>query len=94
MTSVWPVLNQQLNNQEWNQCQIVELVILIVSANKIYFGCLIELQRAVIDKYVEPKDRSLGKIRKHFRGMANIQGVTGGTDQTSRDCSLGQTIPI
>jgi len=23
-----------------------------------------------------------------------IQGVTGGTDQTSGDCSLGQTIPI
>ena len=24
----------------------------------------------------------------------NIQGVTGGTDQTSGGCSLGQTIPI
>ena len=24
----------------------------------------------------------------------NIQGVTGGTDQTSAECSLGQTIPI
>ena len=24
----------------------------------------------------------------------NIQGVTGGTDQTSGECSLGQTIPI
>jgi len=23
-----------------------------------------------------------------------IQGVTGGTDQTSGECSLGQTIPI
>ena len=25
---------------------------------------------------------------------ARIQGVTGGTDQTSGECSLGQTIPI
>ena len=24
----------------------------------------------------------------------NIQGVTGGTDQTSGECSLGHTIPI
>ena len=24
----------------------------------------------------------------------HIQGVTGGTDQTSGECSLGQTIPI
>ena len=24
----------------------------------------------------------------------HIQGVTGGTDQTSEECSLGQTIPI
>ena len=24
----------------------------------------------------------------------DIQGVTGGTDQTSGECSLGQTIPI
>ena len=24
----------------------------------------------------------------------NLQGVTGGTDQTSGECSLGQTIPI
>ena len=23
-----------------------------------------------------------------------VQGVTGGTDQTSGECSLGQTIPI
>jgi hypothetical protein len=42
--------------------------ILIVLANKSYFWCLIELQRAVINKYVEPKDRSLGNIREHFRG--------------------------
>ena len=27
-------------------------------------------------------------------GVRNIQGVTGGTDQTSGECSLGQTIPI
>ena len=26
--------------------------------------------------------------------MTYIQGVTGGTDQTSGQCSLGQTIPI
>ena len=26
--------------------------------------------------------------------MESIQGVTGGTDQTSGECSLGQTIPI
>ena len=25
---------------------------------------------------------------------SNIQGVTGGTDQTSGGCSLGQTLPI
>jgi len=27
-------------------------------------------------------------------GLATIQGVTGGTDQTSGACSLGHTIPI
>ena len=27
-------------------------------------------------------------------GGVYIQGVTGGTDQTSGECSLGQTIPI
>ena len=26
--------------------------------------------------------------------LDNIQGVTGGTDQTSGECSLGKTIPI
>ena len=26
--------------------------------------------------------------------LCTIQGVTGGTDQTSGECSLGQTIPI
>ena len=26
--------------------------------------------------------------------IIRIQGVTGGTDQTSGECSLGQTIPI
>ena len=26
--------------------------------------------------------------------LQNIQSVTGGTDQTSGECSLGQTIPI
>ena len=26
--------------------------------------------------------------------VKSIQGVTGGTDQTSGECSLGQTIPI
>ena len=26
--------------------------------------------------------------------LYNIKGVTGGTDQTSGECSLGQTIPI
>ena len=26
--------------------------------------------------------------------IENIQSVTGGTDQTSGECSLGQTIPI
>ena len=29
-----------------------------------------------------------------FTSAPNIQGVTGGTDQTSGECSLGQTIPI
>ena len=28
------------------------------------------------------------------RRITYIQGVTGGTDQTSGECSLGQTIPI
>jgi len=48
--------------------EIVEQAILIVSANKKYLECLIELQRTVIIKYVEPKDRSLGKTRQHFGG--------------------------
>jgi hypothetical protein len=29
-----------------------------------------------------------------YTNCYNIQGVTGGTDQTSGECSLGQTIPI
>ena len=29
-----------------------------------------------------------------FRWYVYIQGITGGTDQTSGECSLGQTIPI
>ena len=28
------------------------------------------------------------------RPQTNIKGVTGGTDQTSGECSLGHTIPI
>ena len=31
---------------------------------------------------------------KLLQRLLNIQGVTGGTDQTSGECSLGQTIPI
>ena len=30
----------------------------------------------------------------HSGGLSYIQGVTGGTDQTSGECSLGQTIQI
>ena len=30
----------------------------------------------------------------HLRKYCTIQAVTGGTDQTSKECSLGQTIPI
>ena len=39
-------------------------------------------------------------IKKKYRTYAtpgisySTQGVTGGTDQTSGECSLGQTIPI
>jgi len=33
-------------------------------------------------------------ISQIFNTIHNIQGVTGGTDQTSGECSLGQTIPI
>jgi len=29
-----------------------------------------------------------------YKQTVYIQGVTGGTDQTSGECSLGQTIPI
>jgi hypothetical protein len=42
--------------------------ILIVSANKQCFECLTELQRRVIIKSVEPKDRYLGNTRRHIRG--------------------------
>jgi len=34
------------------------------------------------------------KILKTIILLVIIQGVTGGTDQTSGECSLGQTIPI
>ena len=34
------------------------------------------------------------KFDVHRSVHRNIQGVTGGTDQTSGECSLGQTIPI
>ena len=30
----------------------------------------------------------------HVPGVSEVQGVTGRTDQTSGECSLGQTIPI
>ena len=39
---------------------------------------------------VEAVDRGT----KNTVWIDNIQGVTGGTDQTSGECSLGQTIPI
>jgi len=32
--------------------------------------------------------------RENGKKIYNIQGVTGGTDQTSGECSLGQTIPL
>jgi len=32
--------------------------------------------------------------RLHFKQQAHIQGVPGGKDLTSGECSLGQTIPI
>ena len=32
--------------------------------------------------------------RNAYTACLVIQGVTGGTDQTSGECSLGQTIPI
>ena len=36
------------------------------------------------------------KYMNNFRApfIFDVQGVTGGTDQTSGECSLGQTIPI
>ena len=30
----------------------------------------------------------------NWTNISTIQGVTGGTDQTSGECSLGETIPI
>ena len=33
-------------------------------------------------------------VDENYEVSGNIQGVTGGTDQTSGECSLGQTIPI
>ena len=40
-------------------------------------------------------DKSSGESHKQFYVLCiYIQGVTGGTDQTSGECSLGQTIPI
>jgi hypothetical protein len=44
--------------------EIMEQEILIVSANRKYFECLTELERAVINKQGEPKENS----RKHFSG--------------------------
>jgi hypothetical protein len=38
-------------------------------------------------------DRKHNVFEEYFTGL-HIQGVTGGTDQTSGECSLGQTIPI
>jgi hypothetical protein len=32
--------------------------------------------------------------KEAMEGRVPIQSVTGGTDQTSGECSLGQTIPI
>jgi len=32
--------------------------------------------------------------RQNTSQASHIQGVTGGTDQSSGECSLGQTIPI
>ena len=34
------------------------------------------------------------ECRKKITNALYIQGVTGGKDQTSGECSLGQTIPI
>ena len=39
---------------------------------------------------------TLDEVQKKLHNFffANIQGVTGGMDQTSEECSLGHTIPI
>ena len=49
-------------------CSAYGMSNLIVSADRKYFECLTELLKMVINKYVEPKDRSLGNTREHFRG--------------------------
>ena len=40
--------------------------------------------------------KDIGRIRVplYYQMLYNIQSVTGGTDQTSGECSFGQTIPI
>jgi len=38
--------------------ELIEQAIFILSANRKYFDCLRELQRTVINKSKEPKDRS------------------------------------
>jgi len=51
-----------------SDAELMERAILIVSANRRYFRSLMELQRTLRDKYVEPKRQNLGEHREHFRG--------------------------
>ena len=56
--------------------------------------------RVVVEKYY--KKQHTGNVlvtsrefgQEWIRRERSIQGVTGGTDQTSGECSLGQIIPI
>ena len=44
---------------------------------------------ATLPEIIKAETNEIGPFRSH-----TIQDVTGETDQTSEECSLGQTIPI
>ena len=58
------------------------------------FSTEVQVYRKKIGMNSPNNPRVLFLISHQLRQSKTIQGVTGGTDQTSGECSLGQTIPI
>ena len=52
---------------------------------------MIYIAKVMLQRFVTTNSKNVQMLEYIY---IYIQGVTGGTDQTSGECSLGQTIPI